>query len=302
MKANKGVVEVPVPSSVSLMQRLGMSSFLRRLVILWLLGAVMAMAVALTAEVVLPEEGQWEGMESHHCDEFCENSNKCNHTMEERPTIQQPVNAYSNMAYIWCGIVPITFFRLDLSTIMYLCSSLLLGISSFMYHASITRFWMNLDSSYTYTYITVLILQGTSVVFGISWRCLSPIMVAILVAMPFIRPEIPFRIDSEKISFAQVSIVAVLATVLVLARIYKVVNHAFAKKRRIRKTTALAYLFSILLQISRVVVIASIPAFFGAVAIVSWNKDREKIWCDPDSKFQWHGVWVRINQRRDYGQ
>ncbi|KAG7345024.1 ceramidase [Nitzschia inconspicua] len=242
-------------------------------------------------EIILPKEGQWAGLESHHCDEFCENSDKCDHSMDERPTMQQPVNAYSNIAYIWCGVVPMVFFRVDLSTTMYFCSSALLGISSFMYHASISRLWMNLDSSSMYTYFAVLVMHGLCSVFGLSWRCLCPIFVAILIAMPFVRPTIPFSRETEKIIYGQVLAITVLSLVLVLANIYKIVNQTFARTRSQGQHTYFASIFILLLQIFGVISVALFPGLLCAIATVGWNNDREKRWCRPNSIFQWHALW-----------
>jgi hypothetical protein len=246
--------------------------------------------LAVTMEVFLPKEGQWSGMESHHCDEFCENNDKCDHTMDERPTIQQPVNAYSNIVYIWCGIIPLVFFRVDVSTMMYFCSSVLLGVSSFMYHASITRMWMNMDSANMYTYITALVFQGLNAVFGISWHCLAPILAILIIAMPFLRPLIPPSIQSAQVNLGQGLIITGLSMVLVLAKIYKILNHAAAKTRV--KYQAFAVVCTALFQIFKVIGVAVVPALFCAIATIGWMNDREKSWCNPDSVFQWHGIWV----------
>jgi Ceramidase len=282
---------VVVTNTIQSERRVQMNNFHRKLALSFLITALCCAIFTVTMEVVLPKEGQWEGLESHHCDEFCENFVNCNHTMAERPTIQQPVNAYSNMAYIWCGIVPLVFLRLDLSTAMYFCSSLLLGISSFMFHASITRMWQYMDSAHMYTYILVLVMHGLYAVIGIPWRCLAPFLLSLFISMPMIRPKLPASIESSQINFAQVLFIALLSLALVMAHIYRTINHALARKQ-LRQLPCHESVSDILFQSSKIIATALIPAAFGSVATVGWTNDREKKWCDPDSIFQWHGVWV----------
>lgn len=268
-----------------------MTSFQCKLTLSLFIVGVLGTFLAITMEVILPKEGQWTGLESHHCNEFCENFDSCDHSMDERPTVQQPVNAYTNLAYMWCGIVPLLFFRVDLSTVMYFCSSMLLGVSSFMYHASISRLWLNMDSATMYTYICSLVMHGLFAVFGIPWRCLAPPLLTMIIAMPFIRPRIPVSIGSAQINFAQVCLVALLCLALVVAQIYKIINHAYAR-RRFEGTPCFESIFDIIFQSLKIVGVALVPAIFCGIATVGWINDRGKRWCDPDSRFQWHGVWV----------
>jgi hypothetical protein len=273
-----------------------MNNFHRKLSLSLFLTALCCAIFAVTMEVLLPKEGQWKDLESHHCDEFCENFVKCNHTMAKRPTIQQPVNAYTNLAYIWCGIVPLIFVRVDLSTVMYFCSSVLLGISSFMYHASITRVWQQMDSAHMYTYILVLVMHGLFGVFGIPWRCLAPFLVSMFIAMPVIRPKFPVSIESAQINSGQVLLIALMSLALIIAHIYRVINHSLARRQSLQPSCHES-ISDILFQSSKVIATALIPAVFGGVAIVGWTNDREKRWCDPGSTFQWHGVWVSTRSK-----
>jgi hypothetical protein len=268
-----------------------MNIFHRKLAFSLLIAAICCAIFAITMEVLLPKEGLWTGMESRHCDEFCENFDKCNHTMVERPTIQQPVNSYTNLAYIWCGIVPLVFLRVDLSTVTYFCSSVLLGISSFMYHASITRVWQYMDSAHMYTYILVLVMHGLFAVMGIPWRCLAPVQLSMLVAMPLIRPRFPVSVESAQINSAQVLIIALLSLALVIAHLYRTINHTLVRRQLLHLSWQKS-INEIMFPSAKVIATALIPAVFGGVATIGWSNDREKRWCNPDSAFQWHGAWV----------
>jgi hypothetical protein len=265
-------------------RRLFWKKYIFSLLITFLIG----MTFALIMEIILPEEGQWSDMRSHTCDEYCENSHMCDHTMKERPTVQQPVNAYSNLAYIWCGIVPLIFLRVDLSTIMYFLASSLLAISSFMFHASISKLWMQMDGASMYTYGSVLIFHGLHCVLNVSWKFLALLQVALLIIIPIVRPKI--TIESELINSGQLIAVVILAVTLVLARLYRIINLGIARATREHLSCCAAF-FSILGQSVRVIIIAFVPAILSGIATFVWMKDMNKDWCDPDSKMQWHGVW-----------
>lgn len=269
--------------------QLTQNKFSRKLIASLLIVLLICAIFAIIMHVILPQEGQWGDMDSHRCDEYCENSDQCDHPMEERPAVQQPVNAYTNMAYIWCGIVPLLFLRIDLSTIMYFCASTLLAISSFMFHASVTKFWMEMDGANMYTYGAALVFHGLHVVFGVSWLLLTPLLVALLVAMPLVRPYI--TIDSELINSGQLILVVCLAAILVMARIYKIANHALAKQME-AQLSWLVTASTILFRSFQVVGMAFVPAIFSGVATIVWMKDVDKEWCDPSGWMQWHGVWV----------
>ena len=204
--------------------------FWRKYIVSLLITFIVGVIFALVMEVILPQEGQWSDHISHKCEEFCENSHMCDHTMEERPTVQQPVNAYSNMVYIWCGLVPLIFLRVDLSTIMYFCASAWLAIASFMFHASISKFWASMDGASMYTYGSVLIFHGLHCVFNISWGILTVLQVALFITMPLVRSMI--TIDSELIFSGQLVVVVILAVTLVFARIYKIINLGTARGKR----------------------------------------------------------------------
>jgi len=280
------------------------SSFFRKWTLSLLLTFLVGVVFAIVMEVILPQEGQWSDMEGHRCEEYCENSNSCDHTMDERPTTQQPVNAYTNLAYIWCGLVPMIFLRVDLSTFMYFCASTILAISSFMFHASITKTWMWMDGASMYIYGASMIFHGIHAVFNVSWKILSIFMLALMVAMPIVRPKI--TVDNSLINSGQFVVVVILAAILVLARIYKIVVLALGKQRRRKKNgkangtasstssccRSAAIAGSIVWESCKVLVTVLIPALLAGFATFVWIKDSEKEeWCNPDSSLQWHGVW-----------
>lgn len=252
------------------------------LVLLIIIGSIFVIVV----EVILPEEGQWADLTSHRCDEFCENSHDCDHTMEDRPTVQQPVNAYTNLAYIWYGLVPMVFFRIDLGTFMYFCASTLLAIGSFMFHASVSTFWASMDGSWMFTYGWALIFHGVFVVLCVPWKLLAPILVALFVAIPLKRGQM--KNDLQLVMAGMFVVVVILVAILVLARIYMIV--ARQPKKRASDTCSKTWCYKTL-QISIILGVALIPATISGFATFVWDMDRRKEWCNPASAWQWHGVW-----------
>ncbi|KAL3940083.1 MAG: hypothetical protein SGARI_001128 [Bacillariaceae sp.] len=154
--------------------------------------------------------------------------------------------------------------------------------------SAIIRFWMQMDGASMYTYGAVLIFQGFHAVFNISWMILAPVQVALLIAMPLVRPKI--TVDSELINSGQLIVVVLLATILVLVRLYKIINHGTARGKR-DHLPCWGTFFSILWQSVRIVSIAFVPAILSGFATIVWMQDMEKKWCNPDSAMQWHGVW-----------
>ena len=157
-----------------------------------------------------------------------------------------------------------------------------------MFHASISKFWMQMDGASMYTYGSVLIFHGLHCVFNISWKILAVLQVGLFIAMPLVRPMI--TIESELINSGQLMVVVLLAVVLVLARIYRIINLGTARGKREQLPCCLTS-STILWQSVRVLGIAIFPAILSGTATFVWMKDLYKDWCDPDSKMQWHGVW-----------
>lgn len=252
------------------------------LVLLLIIGSIFAIAV----EVILPEEGQWAGLTSHRCEEFCESSHQCDHTMEDRPTVQQPVNAYTNLAYIYYGLVPMVFIRIDLSTFMYFCASTLLAIASFMFHASVSSFWAGMDGAYMFTYGMALIFHGIFVVFCVPYLVLAPILVALFVTIPLKRSQM--KIDLQLIMAGMFVVVVILVVILAMARIYMIV--ACQPKKKVSDTCTKIWRYKAW-QISIIIGVACVPAIISGVAFSVWYMDMSKEWCNPASAWQWHGVW-----------
>ena len=111
--------------------------------------------------------------------------------------------------------------------------------------------------------------------------------------MPFVRPRIPLSIESLEITAGQILIIFVLSTIVVMAKLYKILSHAMMERRHKRSRNTPVMIIAVMLRICKEIGVAIFPAAVCFVAYLAWTNDREKKWCDPDSLFQWHGVWVR---------
>lgn len=146
-----------------------------------LLGPRLPRAVGITAVVALgfvgflamqPEAGAWSGLTPGDCTEYCEGSHRCG-TPDSRPAVQQPLNAWSNLAYVFVGALALAR-PLTLGAGLFAASSLLLGVGSFLFHASITREMQWLDMVGTYGVLVALLACGVHRVWGLSWSLLLP--------------------------------------------------------------------------------------------------------------------------------
>lgn len=145
------------------------------------LGPRLPHAVGLSAVVALvfagfvamqPEAGAWSGLTPGDCTEYCEGSHRCG-TLDARPAVQQPLNAWSNLAFVFVGALALTR-PLTIGSGLFAASALLLGAGSFLFHASITREMQWLDMVGTYSALVALLACGLHRVWGVGWQFLLP--------------------------------------------------------------------------------------------------------------------------------
>jgi hypothetical protein len=177
--------------------------------------------------------------------------------------IAQPINSFTNIFYVYVGII--ILFRLkkwDLFTILYAYIVILLGLSSFFYHATMTFFGMWLDVFSMYMYILFLIFyliyyadildQKKGILFY---------MILLFVSGIFLYQSPLFR----RILFG-------FYVILTLFVFYRIKNKIFINPKN----------FYIALAI-----------FIISYAI--WLLDYYRILCNPESWIQGHGIWHTLN-------
>jgi hypothetical protein len=145
------------------------------------MGSQLPRAVGITAVVALgfagflamqPEAGAWSGLTLGDCTEYCEGSHRCG-SLDSRPVVQQPLNAWSNLAYVFVGALALAR-PFTLGAGLFAASTLLLGAGSFLFHASITREMQWLDMVGTYCALVALLACGVHRVWRTAWSLLLP--------------------------------------------------------------------------------------------------------------------------------
>jgi hypothetical protein len=132
-----------------------------------------AIASALLALIVAPvtlslSSGEvWSELTPGNCTEYCENHHRCG-APAMRPAIQQPMNTWSNLAYVFFGFVALLPRRADVLARLFGVSMLLLGTGSFLFHASITREMQWLDVVGMYAVQIALIAVGVGRLWPVS--------------------------------------------------------------------------------------------------------------------------------------
>jgi hypothetical protein len=133
-------------------------------------GAVTIAALVIGAALFttqLPSAEVWTGLTPGDCLEYCEGSHRCG-ALAERDAIQQPLNAWSNLAYLVVGLLALAPRRTPGSVALFAsCAALALG--SFLFHASVTREMQWLDVVATEWVLLALLARGLHDAFAWPW-------------------------------------------------------------------------------------------------------------------------------------
>jgi len=258
-----------------------LSPYRRAVVLTWAAFAVLTLIFVIVFCAIL-EEGVWSGYDSRPCENYCENSHQCDHNMSERPVIQQPVNAWTNLAYLLVGLWPLVRCGVDVRTVIFCFACAYICLGSFVFHASLTVFWMNMDVAGMFTVLTALVGHGFHVVTGISWRLLAIPVLAVAVAVPLVKKEMyKAGLGSDTWFKGSIILILILDLILVVARGRRIIQDIDRSRTRRAKASEMA----------RVVFTASLPLAMFALAVMIRSRDVSKEWCNPDSIIQGHGVW-----------
>lgn len=133
------------------------------------------LAVALAAVVffaVFPSGTLWSGLDPADCAEYCEASHRCV-AVEARPSIQQPLNTWSNLGFVFIGALALARRR-DAASWIFAFGCAVLGAGSFLFHASLMRPLQWLDVVGMYTAIGALAARGVHDAAEAPWRTVVP--------------------------------------------------------------------------------------------------------------------------------
>lgn len=131
-----------------------------------LAATALAGGVAWLVLAQLPSAGVWGGLTPGDCREYCEASLRCG-SLADRAAVHQPLNAWSNLAYLFVGVLA---WRRPLRATagLFLASCTLLAVGSFLFHAAVTREFQWLDMVGTYGVLVAVAARGWAVAFGLA--------------------------------------------------------------------------------------------------------------------------------------
>lgn len=256
---------------------------------------ITTIAIVITAIVfhVVLETGVWADYnESLPCDAFCENSHACDHELEDRPAVQQPVNSWTNLGYFMVGLWPLVH-RFTLARLIFFLANTYLFVGSFGFHASLTRAWVQMDVSGMYTVLAAVICHGVHALTGMPWWILAPGVTIFGILLPtyWFQGHAGAWLAPMVMMKRCLMILASLTALLVVARIVKIVRQPPSSSSSTATTNTTKPQRSKWKQIVAVIGVAIFPAIIFGVAYWIWTQDKNKTWCNPQSMLQGHGAW-----------
>lgn len=180
-------------------------------------------------------------------------------------TIRQPINTWSNLAFVWVGLFIAvsatpdrTLRRSDALLLAFACVAI--GLGSWLYHASLSFVGQWFDVMSMYLLGTFMVLHAAARLRPIGDRAFTVYYLAINVALGVLLIVWP---DARRYVFG---------VLIVAALILEAISH-----RRKQTTLHAKWL------------IAALGVY--VVAQVIWTLDLNHIVCDPASVLQGHAVW-----------
>lgn len=173
----------------------------------------------------------------------------------------QPVNSWSSIAFIFAGIIVIglvggrRWFGL-----LYGCTLIFIGASSFYYHASLTYLGQFLDVLATYLLITLIIMRALS----LKWRWLKRWQVSLYLASNVVLATIMHLVPDVR---------RYLLALLLLAAVWSLFS---------------AYRWKIWASDDRA---AKSALILVLIAFFLWVMDNTRVWCSPMNVIQGHALW-----------
>lgn len=219
--------------------------------------AVVTFAVAATAYAALAwfSLGEtWLGWLPANCGEYCEASNRC--AQAQRVAVHQPLNSWSNAAYLFVGLCARWSRRTPQATLFWL-SCAALGVGSFLFHASVTLAFRWLDVAAMYAALVALAVVAASTVIRVRpfsrWIAIAVIADVALAVF--------------KWHLSTTAVMAVLGGIVVVAIVVTLPRAAAGRAYALLSAAALI------------------------VGVVARQLDEARVICAPDGVFQGHALW-----------
>jgi hypothetical protein len=216
--------------------------------------ALVAMALAVSTARLRSGEA-WSGLTPADCAEYCEGSERCGE-LATRHAVQQPLNAWSNLAYVFAGLLalgsPVTP-----GGVAFAASAGLLGLGSFAFHATVTREMQWLDVVGMQAASFALAARGVHEAWRVGWPGALGGWALASLGFALFKWQLPTR-------------AVMLATgALVMAALVTVVRRGGGRAR-----------------------LGLAAAALMAIAYVVRELDVRKVGCDPASLvYQGHALW-----------
>jgi Ceramidase len=134
--------------------------------------AALALVLAIVASR-LPSAEVWSGLTPADCTEYCEGSDRCG-ALESRDAIQQPLNSWSNFAFVFVGLLVVAS-KPTPGAFAFAAACLVLGIGSFGFHATVTRELQWLDVVGQVSAEAAVAALAVHVAWGVRWSRVLPV-------------------------------------------------------------------------------------------------------------------------------
>jgi hypothetical protein len=219
------------------------------------LATLAAVAFAAIALAGMPSAAVWSPLTPGDCQEYCEASTRCG-PLAERAAVQQPLNAWSNAAFLFVGLLALRRPRKPTAWLFAL-SCIALAVGSFLFHATVTREMQWLDMVGTYAALVAVLASGAVTAFGLP---ALPVVAAALVA------------DALFAAYKWAISAWIALPLLMAAASVPIALVASRGERSVRSALA--------------------PGLLLAVALLARQLDVAGIACDPESRvWQGHALW-----------
>ncbi len=213
--------------------------------------AVMAVVFA-----QFPSAQIWAHLTPGDCTEYCERHTSCVLALAQRPAIQQPLNSWSNLGFVFVGLLAI--LRLPVTGAwLFGLSCVVLGVGSFLFHASVTYAFQWLDVVGMYVVEAALVAWALHRTWGAAYGWLLPLVLAADVGLALFK----WQLNTVLMMVGMGAAIAVLMAMQVRAGRQSLRN-------------------------------ALLPGLLIALAYGIRELDVQKILCAPNSLlFQGHALW-----------
>lgn len=114
----------------------------------------------------LPSADAWASLTPGDCAEYCEASHRCG-PLATRDAVQQPLNAWSNLAYLFVGVLGAAAFPTPLG-LAFAAAATVLAFGSFGFHATVTRELQWWDMVGTVGVLFAVSARSVHAAFGVS--------------------------------------------------------------------------------------------------------------------------------------